>query len=95
MVILRRPVGLLATLALALTVASLTFADSYPTPTRDGRERIQRTGTCPVGFCRQGQILRSSAPRHPACLPGDSGQGLPVRHVPQRRLLQGVPVTAN
>lgn len=40
--------------ALAVAVPPALFpalADSpYPTPTRDGRERIQRTGTCPTGF---------------------------------------------
>lgn len=37
--------------AVALAAASPTFAESpYPTPTRDGRETIQRIGTCPTGF---------------------------------------------
>lgn len=45
---------LLAGLAFALTFAgalpALAESSAYPTPTRDGRQRIQRTGTCPIGF---------------------------------------------
>jgi hypothetical protein len=36
--------------AIALFLASPAMAESpYPKPTNDGRERIQRTGTCPTG----------------------------------------------
>lgn len=42
-------------LAALIATASPALAESaYPTPTRDGRERIQRTGVCPVGFVGKG-----------------------------------------
>ena len=50
--------ALLVALA-ALSIASPAFGESaYPTP-RDGRERIQRTGTCPVGFVGKGQFCEA------------------------------------
>jgi hypothetical protein len=37
--------------AIALLLASQAMAESvYPRPTSYGRERIQRTGTCPTGY---------------------------------------------
>ncbi|WP_456702154.1 hypothetical protein [Bradyrhizobium sp. USDA 4449] len=51
--------ALLAVLA-ALSTASPTLAESaYPTPTHDGRERIQRTGTCPTGFVGKGAFCEA------------------------------------
>lgn len=71
---MKRPAGLLATLALALAVAppvlmlpAPTMAESaYPTPARDGRERIQRTGACPTGYVGKGskcEALHADTPR--------------------------------
>lgn len=57
--------ALLAALA-ALSSASPAIAESYLTPTRDGRERIQRTGTCPTGFVGLGdkcEALHRNTPR--------------------------------
>ncbi|MGY3511284.1 hypothetical protein ACVIQY_004259 [Bradyrhizobium sp. USDA 3051] len=80
--IMRRPVKLLATLASALTVAPLVLLSlptpamaerAYPTPTRDGRERIQRTGACPTGFVGKGafcEALHANTPRAYPVIPG-------------------------
>lgn len=72
--ILRRPPRLLHTLALALAVASPALAESaYPTPTSDGRQRIQRTGTCPTGYVGKGafcEALHQDAPRAFPVIPG-------------------------
>lgn len=80
--IMRRPVGLLATLASALTVAPLVLLSlptpamaesAYTTPTRDGRERIQRTGTCPTGYVGKGdkcEALHADTPRAFPVIPG-------------------------
>ncbi|MCS3476273.1 hypothetical protein M2212_003119 [Bradyrhizobium elkanii] len=81
MVILRQPARLLATLALALAVAPpalvlpmRAMAESrYPTPTRDGRERIQRTGSCPTGYVGKGdfcEALHAVTPRAYPVIPG-------------------------
>lgn len=52
--------ALLAALA-ALSTASPALAESaYPTPTRDGQMRIQRTGTCPTGYVGKGHSARRS-----------------------------------
>jgi hypothetical protein len=42
-------------------------------PTRDGRERIQRTGTCPTGFVGKGnfcEALNADTPRAFPVIPG-------------------------
>ncbi|MEY9594794.1 hypothetical protein ABIA06_007085 [Bradyrhizobium yuanmingense] len=52
-------IALLVVLA-ALSTASPALAESaYPTPTRDGRERIQRAGTCPTGFVGKGAFCEA------------------------------------
>lgn len=65
--------ALLAVLA-ALSTASPAIAESaYPTPTRDGRERIPRTGTCPTGFVGKGafcEALHRDTPRAFPVIPG-------------------------
>lgn len=56
----------LIVMSLAL-LATPALADTpYPTPTRDGRERIQRTGTCPTGYVGVGsrcEALHRDTPR--------------------------------
>lgn len=45
----------------------------YPTPSRDGRQRIQRTGTCPTGFVGKGdkcEALHQDTPRAYPVIPG-------------------------
>lgn len=73
-IILRRPARLLGTLALALAVASPALAEwAYPTSTRDGRERIQRTGTCPTGYVGKGafcEALHQDTPHAFPVIPG-------------------------
>lgn len=56
--------------AVALAVAAPpALAETYPIPTRDGRERIQRTGTCATGYVGLGQLCealhRDTPPAYP------------------------------
>ena len=47
---------------IAMLVTTSALAESpYPTPTRDGRERIQRTGTCPTGYVGKGDKCEALA----------------------------------
>ncbi len=61
-------------LAIALLCATAAQAESpYPTPTRDGRERILRTGTCPTGYVGKGdfcEALHQDTPRAYPVIPG-------------------------
>lgn len=46
---------------------------AYSTPTRDGRERIQRAGTCPTGYVGKGdkcEALHADTPRAFPVIPG-------------------------
>ncbi|MBB4426583.1 hypothetical protein GGD66_005153 [Bradyrhizobium sp. CIR48] len=60
---------IMAFAALSATPPSLWLAkadSSYTTPTRDGRERIQRTGACPTGYVGLGnkcEALHQDTPR--------------------------------
>ncbi|MCS3449803.1 hypothetical protein M2222_001376 [Bradyrhizobium elkanii] len=60
-------------IALAI-IASPALAESpYPTPTRDGRERIHREGTCPTGYVGKGdrcEALHKDTPRAYPYIPG-------------------------
>ncbi|WP_315782457.1 hypothetical protein [Bradyrhizobium sp. SZCCHNPS1003] len=60
--------------AIVMLVATTAHAESqYPTPTRDGRERIQRTGTCPTGYVGKGdkcEALHQDTPRAYPYIPG-------------------------
>jgi hypothetical protein len=57
-----------------LTLAAPALAETkYPTPTPDGRERIQRTGTCPTGYVGLGdkcEALHKDTPRAYPYIPG-------------------------
>lgn len=62
-------------LIIALTIiATPALAESrYPTPTRDGRERIHREGTCPTGYVGKGdkcEALHKDTPRAYPYIPG-------------------------
>jgi len=63
-------------LLVAVTISTSAFAETpYPTPTRDGRERIQRTGTCPTGYVGKGdkcEALHRDTPRAYPHIPGTS-----------------------
>lgn len=64
--------ALQSAVALAVVVPP-ALAETYPTPTRDGRERIQRTGTCPTGYVGKGdkcEALHSDTPRAYPYIPG-------------------------
>ncbi|WP_396604935.1 hypothetical protein ACFLEY_22885 [Bradyrhizobium sp. YCK136] len=53
-------------IALAVLATPALAESPYPTPTRDGRERIQRTGTCPTGYVGLGnkcEALHRDIPR--------------------------------
>lgn len=84
--ILRRLAGLHA-LALALAVASPALilptpamAESvYPMLTRDGRERIQRTGACPTGFVGLGDKCVALHADTPHAYPHFPGTTCPPR----------------
>jgi hypothetical protein len=55
----------IAVIAMLVTTSALAETP-YPTPTRDGRERIQRTGTCPTGYVGKGnfcEALHTDTPR--------------------------------
>jgi hypothetical protein len=58
-----------AALLIAMTFAITTSAlaeSPYPTPGRDGRERLPRTGTCPSGYVGRGnkcEALHQDTPR--------------------------------
>ncbi|WP_316207345.1 hypothetical protein [Bradyrhizobium sp. SZCCHNR3118] len=59
--------------ATALLIALPALAESHPTPTRDGRERIQRAGTCPTGYVGKGdkcEALHQDTPRAYPYIPG-------------------------
>ncbi|BBO04454.1 hypothetical protein SG09_38040 [Bradyrhizobium ottawaense] len=81
--ILRRLAGLHA-LALALTVAPPVMlptpaaAESpYATQTRDGRERIPRTGACPTGFVGKGNFCEALHQDTPHAFPVIPGKPCP------------------
>lgn len=62
--------GALPVLALPTPAAS---ESPYAMPTRDGRERIPRTGACPVGYVGKGQFceaLHQDTPRAYPHIPG-------------------------
>ncbi|MFK4385599.1 hypothetical protein [Bradyrhizobium sp. USDA 223] len=54
-------------IAAIICIASTAAAESpYPTPTRDGRERLQRSGACPTGYVGIGnkcEALHKDTPR--------------------------------
>jgi hypothetical protein len=63
-------------IAMAFAITSPALAESpYSTPTRDGRERIQRTVTCPTGYVGKGdkcEALHRDTPRAYPVIPGHS-----------------------
>jgi hypothetical protein len=66
---------MLATLVVITTTLPALAESPYPTPTRDGRERIQRHGTCPTGYVGKGdkcEALHSDTPRAYLYIPGTS-----------------------
>ena len=52
-------IALLAALSTFVTALPAIAESAYPTPTRDGRERIYRTGACPSGFVGKGKFCEA------------------------------------
>lgn len=82
--ILRR-LAVLHALALALTAAPAALlptpaaAESpYTTPTRDGRERIPRTGSCATGFVGKGNFCEALHQDTPHAFPVIPGRACPA-----------------
>lgn len=69
-------------LAVALAATSpafLAMADSqYPTSTRDGRERIPRTGACPTGYVGLGNFCEALHKGEPRAYPKIKGAPCPA-----------------
>jgi hypothetical protein len=63
----------IALLAIILMATPALAETPYPTPSRDGRERIQRTGTCPTGYVGKGdkcEAMHVDTPRAYPKIPG-------------------------
>jgi hypothetical protein len=67
-------------IAVALTASPAitpALAGPYPTPTRDGRETIQRIGTCPTGFVGLGDKCVALHENTPHAMPKVKGAACP------------------
>ena len=64
----------IAALSMTIISAAAAVAESpYPTPTRDGRQRLPRHGTCPTGYVGVGnkcEALHQDTPRAYPYVPG-------------------------
>jgi hypothetical protein len=59
-------------------VTSAAHAESpYPTPTRDGKERLMRTGTCPTGYIGKGDKCEALHTDTPRAYPKIDGRACP------------------
>lgn len=75
----------LHTLAVALAVVAppvvlptpVAAESPYATPTRDGRERVQRTGACPTGYVGLGNFCEALDRDTPHAFPVIPGQACP------------------
>lgn len=63
--------------ALAFTTIAALAETAYPTPTRDGRERIRRTGTCPTGYVGKGDKCVAQHRDTPRAYPKIKGESCP------------------
>jgi hypothetical protein len=64
--------------AIALLWAIPVLAENpYPTPNRDGRERVQRTGTCPTGYVGKGYKCEALHRDTPRAMPKIEGKACP------------------
>jgi hypothetical protein len=66
-----------AVIALVITTVATCADTAYPTPTRDGRERIQRTGTCPTGYVGKGDKCEAQHRDTPRAFPKIKGESCP------------------
>lgn len=63
--------------ALVCSVTASALAESpYPTP-KDGKERIQRTGSCPTGYVGKGDKCEALHPDTPRAYPVIPGKACP------------------
>jgi hypothetical protein len=62
---------------LALGVTPALAESPYPTPTRDGKERIQRTGSCPTGYVGKGDKCEALHRDTPKAFPKIKGTPCP------------------
>jgi len=63
---------------IAMLVTTSALAESpYSTPTPDGRQRIQRTGTCPTGYIGKGNFCEAIHRDTPAAMPKIKGAPCP------------------
>jgi hypothetical protein len=69
----------LAVIAVLVTTSALAESP-YPTPTADGRQRIQRTGTCPAGYVGSGNFCEALHKDTPAAMPKIKGAACPSGH---------------
>jgi hypothetical protein len=64
--------------AITLLGASAAVAEKpYATPTRDGRERLMRTGTCPTGYVGKGDKCEAFDRDTPRAYPKIEGASCP------------------
>jgi hypothetical protein len=65
------------TVALSFTGSAVAEPQHYPTPTRDGRDRIQRTGSCPTGYIGKGDLCEALHEDTPRAYPKIEGRSCP------------------
>lgn len=67
------------TIAALMTTVTVAFAapQHYPTPTRDGRERIVRQGSCPSGYVGKGDLCEALHNDTPRAFPKIKGRACP------------------
>jgi hypothetical protein len=72
------PQRMLSIAAMTITMLLPAKAESpYPTPTPDGRQRIQRTGSCPTGYVGSGKFCEALHKDTPAAMPKIKGAACP------------------
>lgn len=62
---------------LLLTTNAIAEPHRYPTPTRDGRERIVRQGSCPSGYVGKGDLCEAPHDDTPRAYPKIKGRACP------------------
>ena len=67
---------IIAVIAMLVTTSALAESP-YPTLTTDGRQRIQRTGTCPTGYIGSGKFCEAIHKDTPAAMPKIKGAPCP------------------
>jgi hypothetical protein len=63
--------------AVVICTTSVFAQNPYPPLTRDGRERIQRTGTCPTGYVGKGGFCEATSRDTPRAYPVIPGKSCP------------------